>query len=126
VLGAECEARTSSDIEAFSRRLTEDVRWHVPGDNALAGVYRGIDDVMAYVRVRQMLAGGTLRLTVDAVLANERVGCVLVSGSAEIGGSLQRWRAHGIYSYRDGKIAECWVVPQDQGQFDRIWAEQAG
>ena len=34
--------------------LTDDIAWHVPGDNAIAGVYEGREAVMAYLRsVRQ-------------------------------------------------------------------------
>jgi hypothetical protein len=33
--------------------LTEDVHWHVPGRNAIAGDYHGIDAVLAYFRRRR-------------------------------------------------------------------------
>jgi ketosteroid isomerase-like protein len=45
VLRAECEARPSRDLAAFARLLTQDVTWHVPGDNAIAGIYRGINEL---------------------------------------------------------------------------------
>jgi ketosteroid isomerase-like protein len=124
LLRAEYETRASDDIDAFARLLTEDVLWHGPGDSAIAGVYRGVDDVVAYVRVRQSLTGGTFCISVEDMVANGRLGCVLVSASAEIGGELEWWRAHGLYRFRDGRIAECRVVPEDQREFDRIWAEE--
>lgn len=124
VLRVEYQARASGDIEAFAGLLADDVLWHVPGDNAIAGVYRGIDDVVAYVHVRQTLSGGTFRVSVEDIVANQRLGCLRASGSAEIGGQLEQWRAHGIYRFHEGKIAECWVVPEDQREFDRIWGEE--
>src|SRR5207245_7537368 len=84
LLRAEYEARASGDLDAFARLLTEDVLWHVPGDNAIAGVYRGIDDVVAYVQVRQSLTGGSFRVNVEDIVANERHGLVVASGSADI------------------------------------------
>ena len=125
VLRAEYEARCSHDLAAFALLLTRDVTWHVPGDNAIAGIYRGINDVLAYVQVRQRLSGGTFEMTIEDVVANDRHGFVVASGRALLGGRFQRWRAHGLYRFRDGQIAACWVLPEDQREFDRIWAEEA-
>jgi len=49
------------------------------------------------------------------------VGLVIATGSAERDGRVHEWRAHGLYRFRDGKIAECRVLPEDQYQFDEIW-----
>src|SRR4051794_19348888 len=67
--------------------LTEDVAWHVPGDNAIAGDYAGIDAVMAYFARRRDLADGTFRMHPGDVLAGDgpRVA-VLTDGSAQIDG----------------------------------------
>ena len=35
--------------------LTDDVHWHVPGRNAIAGDYHGIEAVLAYFRRRRDL-----------------------------------------------------------------------
>lgn len=29
---------------------------------------------------------------------------------------------HGLYRFSDGRIAECWVLPENQDEFDRIWS----
>lgn len=49
--------------------MTEDVAWHVPGRNTIAGDYRGTDAVLAYCtrRGERMAARWLLPLDADAV-----------------------------------------------------------
>ena len=41
------------DVEPLRSLLAPDVQWHVLGDNAISGTYRGIDEVVAYCRRRR-------------------------------------------------------------------------
>jgi uncharacterized protein len=122
LLRREYEARTGRDDRALAEVFAEDVVWHVPGRNAIAGEYRGIDQVMEYVRRRRELADGTFEITVHDVLANDEYGLVIATGRATRGGTAFQWRAHGLYRFRNGRIAECWVLPENQYEFDRIWS----
>ncbi len=77
------------------------------------------------MQVRQRLSDGTLAVTVEDIVANDHHGFVVASASASIGGWPEHWRAHGLYRFREGQIAASWVLPEDQREFDRIWAEAA-
>ena len=35
-------------------------------------------------------------------------------------------RAHGLYRFRDGRIAERWQLPENRSEFDQIWSLRAG
>jgi ketosteroid isomerase-like protein len=122
LLRREYESRARRDDDALAQVLAETVTWHVPGRSAISGVYRGKDAVMAYVRRRRALADDTFQITVEDVLANDRYGLVIATGHARIGGRDVSWRAHGLYRFENGKIAECRVVPEDQSLFDEIWS----
>jgi uncharacterized protein len=122
LLRREYEARAGRDDRALAEVLADDVVWHVPGRNAIAGEYRGVDQVMEYVRRRRELVDGSFEITLHDVLANDEHGFVIASGRATRGGRLFEWRAHGLYRFRDGQIAECWVLPESQYDFDRIWS----
>src|SRR5829696_9436570 len=50
------------DVAALRELLTEDVRWHVPGRNAIAGTHEGIDAVLAYFARRRKLAARSFRM----------------------------------------------------------------
>jgi uncharacterized protein len=121
LLRREYEARASRDDEALSGLLDEDVIWHVPGRSAIAGDYRGLDEVLAYTRRRRDMVDGTFEITVHDVLANDEHGVVIATGRVTRSGKRFEWRAHGLYRFRDGQIAECWVLPEDQYTFDEIW-----
>jgi len=102
--------------------LTDDVTWHVPGDSAIAGDYRGRDEVLRYFARRRELADATFRIDVRGVLADGERAVILAGGEVASGGERLAWGTVGIFRIADGKIAECWVVPYDQHSFDEIWS----
>jgi ketosteroid isomerase-like protein len=102
--------------------LTDDVTWHVPGESA--NEYRGRDEVLRHFRRRREISDGTLRLTVHGVLADEERAVILAAGQCSRGGKIFRWRTVSIFRVKQGRIAECWVVPYDQALFDGIWTDQ--
>lgn len=122
LLRREYAARAAHDDRGLSDVFAEDVVWHVPGRSSIAGAYRGIDEVMGYVRRRRELADETFEIEVHDVLANDEHGLVIATGRATRVGRTLEWRAHGLYRFRDGHIAECWVLPEEQYEFDRIWS----
>ena len=122
LLRREYEARARGDIDGLDDLFADDITWHVPGKSAIAGIYKGKDEVLAYVRKRQELAGGTFVITVHDVLANDEHGVVLASGRAQRNGTSWEWNGHALYRFRDGKIAECTLLPEDQYLFDEIWS----
>lgn len=122
LLRREYEGRARRDLVAVAATFHDEIVWHVPGRSAISGTYRGKEEVLEYVRMRQQLAEGTLEITVQDVLANDEHGLVIASGRAVRKGREWRWRGHGLYRFLDGKIAECWLLPEDQYLFDRIWS----
>lgn len=113
--GSECRLR---DL------LAQDVTWHVPGANAIAGDYEGVDEVLGYFARRRELASGTLRLHRKDILTGQGATvAALTDGTARIDGSAHRWSTVGLYRFREGLLVECWLLPLDTTQFDRIWAE---
>src|SRR5262249_49322626 len=61
------------------------IEWHVPGRNAIAGDYRGVEEVIAYFARRRDHAARTFRMHPGDLLAGEgdRVA-VLTDGTATI------------------------------------------
>jgi ketosteroid isomerase-like protein len=108
---------------ALREVLADDVIWHVPGENAIAGIYEGVEAVMEYFARRRDLASKTFRLHPGEVLVGdgERVA-VLTDGTARIGGEERRWSTVGLYRFRDERVAACWLRPLDPPEFDRIWS----
>jgi ketosteroid isomerase-like protein len=107
--------------------LAPDVVWHVPGTNAIAGVYEGIDAVLAYFARRRDIADRTFRMHPGDVLTGDGDHvAVLTDGSAVIGGEERRWSTVGLYRFRGDRIAACWLLPLDPAAFDEIWRVSDG
>ena len=110
--------------EAALRALLDPaIEWHVPGRNAIAGDYRGREEVMSYFARRRDHAARSFRLHPGDVLTGEgdRVA-VLTDGTATIGGREERWSTVGLYRLAGDRVAGCWLLPLDLVAFDRIWA----
>ena len=109
--------------EPLRALLADDIVWVVPGSNAIAGEYRGADEVMAYFARRRDLAARSFRMHPGDLLTGDgdRVA-VLTDGTATIGGIERRWSTVGLYRLRDGRVAACWLLPLDQAAFDAIWS----
>jgi|SRR5579863_5768109 len=109
--------------ERLRELLTPGIAWTIPGDNRIAGEYRGIEAVFEYFRCRRDLAAGTFRMARRDVLAGEgdRIAA-LADGEATIDGIDRRWSTVGLYEVKGGRIAACWLLPLDPAQFNGIWS----
>ena len=112
---------SSAELE---RLLAPGITWTVPGDNRIAGTYRGLEEVLGYFRRRRDLAGRTFRLERRDVLTGDgpRVAA-LTDGVASVGDRDRRWSTVGLYELADGRVSACWLLPLDQGAFDAIWSD---
>jgi hypothetical protein len=108
---------------ALQQVLAPNITWTVPGDNRIAGNYRGLEEVFGYFRRRRELADHTFRIERRDVLVGEgdRVAA-LTDGFATTGDVDHRWSTVGLYDVIDRRIAACWLLPLDQRAFDAIWS----
>jgi uncharacterized protein len=107
---------------ALERLLAPSITWTVPGDNRIAGTYRGLEEVLDYMRRRGDLADHTFQMKRRDVLVGDgdRIAA-LTDGFATIRNVDHRWFTVGLYEVIDQQIAACWLLPLDQHAFDAIW-----
>src|SRR3990172_11809749 len=99
------DAFMRGDLETIRSHWADDIVYHVPGNNALAGDYKGKDGVLAYLAKLRDLAGGTLRISeVHDVLANDEHSVLLHRITASRKGKQFTWDQTNIYHLRDGKM----------------------
>jgi hypothetical protein len=108
---------------ALEQLLAPDITWTVPGDNRIAGNYRGLEEVFGYFRRRRDLAGRTFQMERRDVLVGDgdRLAA-LTDGFATIRGIDHRWSTVGLYDVIGRQIAACWLLPLDPRAFDAIWS----
>jgi ketosteroid isomerase-like protein len=112
------------NLDGVRALLTPDVKLHVPGDNSLSGEYRGVDSSLRLLDRITQWTGGTTRVRLHDVLANEQHGILLYTVTAEHGDRSIRYRYIDLYHFREGKISEVWGYPADDASaFDEFYSE---
>jgi uncharacterized protein len=115
------EAFAAGDMDAIGARYAESVRWHVPGQNLLAGDYVGRADVMAHLS-RYTELTDFYRAQIVELMAGEHHATSLyrVTGS-RLGRELDM-QLMTLYAIADSAVQEVWIMPMDQAAFDAFWS----
>jgi ketosteroid isomerase-like protein len=109
------------DAGRLAELLAPDAEWHVPGQNAIAGSYRGRDEVLAYFAKRRDLAERTFRIEIREAYGADAGVVTLAFGRAELGGREGEWGTAGVYRFDRELLASGRLLPMDQATFDAIW-----
>jgi ketosteroid isomerase-like protein len=116
------DAFAIADLDTVFGVLADDIVWHNGGSNQLSGDLHGHQEVMSFFGRLVEVTGGTLRLDIHEVLANDTHGVVLLTASVERDGQPMSVREAHIWHVSDGKATEFWVFPEDTAEFDRMFA----
>lgn len=116
------DASAAGDAEALST-LMSDCVWHVPGENLLAGTYRGSDEILGLFARGRELTDGTLTFDVHDVLGDgdHAAGLDRVTARRPDGRTIELSRIV-IAHVTDGRLIEIWLHPEDQYTFDEFWS----
>jgi ketosteroid isomerase-like protein len=115
------EAFSSGNLQALDDLFAEDILWHVGGRSSLAGDYKGRQEVYGFFGKLAEGSGGTLRLEIHDVLANDQHGVALVHSSGQREGRTLSDNALHVFELEDGKVKEFWGHPGDQYAVDEFW-----
>ena len=112
------------DLEGFMGYCTDDFVFRAaPGNNQVAGEYKGLEGLQAIGGKIMAVTGGKFEEIVHDVVANDEHGVVLLTHRmTRNDGSEHEYNATHVYHLRDGKLAEAWECPADPPAFDRAWA----
>ena len=113
-------AFVKGDMDGVAALLAPEVVWHVLGANVLSGDYRGAEQTLQFLGRLVEITGGTLRLEIHDVLANDEHAVALVHVRAERAGRTYDANEAHVTHIRDGRITEFWAVSTDQQAFDEL------
>jgi len=116
------EAFGRGDMATIAELFADDVVWHAPGNNPLAGDYKGRDSVLTLFGKFAELSGGTLKVEVHDILANDEHGVALTHSTAQRGGKSLDDNGVQVFHIRDRKAVESWFHPGDQAASDAFWS----
>lgn len=111
------------DPKSTAELYASEATLHYIGRHVLGGVYRGPDEILELFRLSREAFGGTQRLELHDVLANDRHAVALLIGSAERDGRHLEWRRVVVFHLQDGRILEQWIHDSDQHVVEEALAQ---
>jgi ketosteroid isomerase-like protein len=121
-------ALTRRVFEAFGRdpkviatALARDVVWRVPGNTVMSGEYRGLRDVVTFLRRTGTETNGTYRSKLHTVLAGDDWAVAIYRAIGSRNGAELDVDQALVIRCEDGRWKEVTAVPLDSS-FDAFWA----
>lgn len=115
------EAFGKADIPTMTELIADDVVWHVDGVGPLSGTYKGRDEVFTFFGKLGEETGGTFKLDVHDVLANDEHSVALCTLSASRAGKSIRIPVANVSHIRNGRITEFWGTTSDPQASIDFW-----
>ncbi len=108
------DAFASQDLDTLRELIAEDAVWHATASGRLSGDYNGHDDIFGFFMRLYEETGGTVKIDVHDVLANDdhAVGIVLTSAERN-GRRLDQKTVHVFNMTDDGRVSEFWGFTED-------------
>ncbi len=115
-------AFASGDMPTVTELFAEDVVWHVTGNNQLSGTHRGREAVFAAFAKSAELTGGTFKIDVHDVVANDVHAVALTRATASRQGKQYDSLDTDVYHVSGGKVTEFWSFAEDTKKADEFWS----
>ena len=116
------DAFAKGDLEAVKARLTDDVVWHIGGNTVISGDYKGADEVMGFFGRLMQETGGSFKVELEHLVADDSYSMALVHVSGERNGKrLNQPNAH-VARLVDGKIADFSGFAFDAEELLAFWS----
>lgn len=117
------DAFRRGDLEWFQTNAFDpQIAYHIPGDNAIAGTYEGIEAVLGiFGRIAQE-TNGTFNIEAGDVIANDELVAVAYRATGKRGGKELSLSEYMLLVMKDGKAVNAWIHPSDQQQFNEFWS----
>ena len=117
-------------FDAFARKqgfalrdlFAADAVWTVPGDGAMAGAYRGREEIFRFLARLPKETGGTYTSRLLDVLASDERAAAVYRASGERHGRRLDLDQVLLFRFEDGLVREVLALPSDPAAFDDFWA----
>lgn len=112
----------SGDLDTVTASWTDDVVWHVSGNSPLAGDYKGQEEILGLFGRLAQESGGTLKIELHDVLANDEHAVALCTLTAQRNGKSMEMNAVHVFHTEGDKVKEFWGFNEDDSRADEFWA----
>lgn len=113
----------AGDVQLLLDAFAQDVIWYAPGNTPASGRFQGREGVLRFFTMMDEVAGGTLRIDVDDVLAGDRYVTIFLRISAQRHGErMSVVVAQFAEVNEQGKWSRCWFLPDKLAEWNRFFA----
>ena len=116
------EAFAQGDMATITNLFAEELVWHLLGRHQLAGVHRGRDAVFAIFAKIAELSGGTFKIDIHDIVANDEHAVALTRETGTREGRSLDSMVVDVYHMKDGKVLEFWSFAEDGQANDEFWS----
>ena len=109
------------DPKVIAAALARDVVWRVPGNTMMSGEYRGMHEVVGFLRRTGTETDGTYRSRLHTVLADDDWALAIYRATGRRNGIDLDVEQALVIRCVDGRWQEVTAVPLDSS-FDAFWA----
>ena len=109
------------DLAALDDLFAEDIRWHVPGRNQLAGTYEGRSAVYEMFGRLMQVTEGSFRADVRTMFADDEHAVAIVDETAHRGDASFALTNTHLFRFSGEKIVEFWEMTGDQYAVDAVF-----
>jgi uncharacterized protein len=106
------EALGKGDMAAVAALLDDDITWY-ESTAGLEGVYRGRDQVLAFLGQVFQQAGMQMSVAIHDILANDDHAVILHESTITVGDRSHTGQYADVYHLRGGKITAHWHLAVD-------------
>lgn len=121
VVRAAYQAFGTGDIEAVANFIAEGSVWHIVSAGSLNGDYKGRDAVLGFLGKLMEETGGTFKLDVHHVVADDEHAVALLDVSASRNGKTTATRQAAVYHIENGQSTEAWFLYEDGAAMAEFW-----
>ena len=124
------EALVRAIFDAFARKeglalrglFAEDAVWTVPGEGAMAGEYRGREEIFRFLARLPKETGGTYGSTLhDVLVSGNRAAAYYTARGTRRGRNLELDQVL-LFRIEDGVVREVLALPTDAREFEDFWS----
>ncbi len=103
------DAFATGDMATIDSLWHDDIVWHEPGNNPLAGTHKGKQQIFEMLGRLMELTDGTFTVTVDGITANDDYAVAVTTASVTRNGRSVTGTSIDIIRILDGKTIEFWA-----------------
>ena len=114
----------AGDVDALFSLMADDVVWHMPGDNSLAGSYHGKDEILRNFAMLQAAVDAYWAHPLDYFASDDHAVLVAVV-RARKGERTLDTREVMTWRIEDGRLKECWHMCVEPEKWDGFFVREA-